>query len=240
MAEQYARELSLRSQERGGSGRFLPHGRPGWLPGRPNPLPLHHPPRAPAQVCRLPRPPVPEDVGKSRWHRARRTPTCSSTFRWTRGPSSPRVCKHCYAETFAERFRGVPGHPFEQGFDLRLVPEKLDEPLRWRAPRRIFVNSMSDLFHEDVPDGLRRRGGQGHARRRLAHVPGSDEAHRAHAEARSGRARVDGPAAQRLVRRERRGPPAWPAAHDARFARRPRPCGSCRSSRCSRTSATST
>jgi protein gp37 len=60
-------------------------------------------------------------------------------------------CKHCYAETFAERFRGVPGHPFEQGFDLRLVPDKLDQPLRWRAPRRIFVNSMSDLFHEQVP-----------------------------------------------------------------------------------------
>src|SRR6266851_5143465 len=61
-------------------------------------------------------------------------------------------CKHCYAETFAERFRGVPGHPYEQGFDLRLVPEKLEDPLRWRKPRRVFVNSMSDLFHEDVPD----------------------------------------------------------------------------------------
>jgi protein gp37 len=61
-------------------------------------------------------------------------------------------CTHCYAETFAERFRGVPGHPFEQGFDLRLVPEKLDEPLRWATPRMIFVNSMSDLFHEAVPD----------------------------------------------------------------------------------------
>jgi hypothetical protein len=59
-------------------------------------------------------------------------------------------CKHCYAETFAERFRGVPGHPFEYGFDLRLVPEKLSDPLRWRTPRMIFVNSMSDLFHEDV------------------------------------------------------------------------------------------
>lgn len=60
-------------------------------------------------------------------------------------------CKHCYAEKFAERFRGVPGHPFEQGFDLRLVPEKLSDPLRWRDPRRIFVNSMSDLFQEGVP-----------------------------------------------------------------------------------------
>ncbi len=60
-------------------------------------------------------------------------------------------CKNCYAETFAERWRGVPGHPYEQGFDLRLVPEKLAEPLRWRKPRKVFVNSMSDLFHEDVP-----------------------------------------------------------------------------------------
>ncbi|MAT68373.1 MAG: hypothetical protein CMJ58_02510 [Planctomycetaceae bacterium] len=60
-------------------------------------------------------------------------------------------CAHCYAETFAERFRGVPGHPYEQGFDLRLVPEKLDEPLKWRKPRLVFVNSMSDLFHKRVP-----------------------------------------------------------------------------------------
>ncbi|GJL53935.1 MAG: hypothetical protein NPIRA02_10670 [Nitrospirales bacterium] len=61
-------------------------------------------------------------------------------------------CANCYAETFAERFRGVPGHPFELGFDLQLVPAKLSDPLRWRKPQMIFVNSMSDLFHEDVPD----------------------------------------------------------------------------------------
>ena len=61
-------------------------------------------------------------------------------------------CVHCYAETFAERFRGVPGHPFEFGFDLRLVPEKLGDPIRWSKPKKIFVNSMSDLFHEDVAD----------------------------------------------------------------------------------------
>jgi protein gp37 len=61
-------------------------------------------------------------------------------------------CKHCYAETFAERFRGVPGHPYEQGFDLRLVPEKVVEPLKWTKPKMIFVNSMSDLFQEKVPD----------------------------------------------------------------------------------------
>ncbi len=61
-------------------------------------------------------------------------------------------CDHCYAETFAERFRGVPGHPYEQGFDLRLIPEKLAEPLRWKTPKMVFVNSMSDLFHKDVPE----------------------------------------------------------------------------------------
>jgi protein gp37 len=61
-------------------------------------------------------------------------------------------CLHCYAETFAERFRGVPGHPFEQGFDVRVVPEKLGEPLRWSTPQMVFVNSVSDLFHEKVSD----------------------------------------------------------------------------------------
>jgi protein gp37 len=63
-------------------------------------------------------------------------------------------CKHCYAERFAERFRGVAGHPFEQGFDIRMVPEKLADPLRWKTPKKIFVNSMSDLFHESVPDSF--------------------------------------------------------------------------------------
>ena len=61
-------------------------------------------------------------------------------------------CKHCYAATFAERFRGVPGNPYEQGFDLRLVPEKIVEPFLWTKPKLVFVNSMSDLFHERVPD----------------------------------------------------------------------------------------
>lgn len=83
-----------------------------------------------------------------------------STIEWTDATWNPVTgctevspgCDHCYARTFAERFRGVPGHHFEQGFDLRLWPERLDYPLRWRRPRRIFVNSMSDLFHRDVPD----------------------------------------------------------------------------------------
>ncbi|MCJ2075395.1 phage Gp37/Gp68 family protein [Methylobacterium sp. E-016] len=61
-------------------------------------------------------------------------------------------CDNCYAERFSERFRGVPGHPFETGFDLTLRPARLGQPLAWRQPRVIFVNSMSDLFHKDVPD----------------------------------------------------------------------------------------
>jgi protein gp37 len=60
-------------------------------------------------------------------------------------------CAHCYAKTFAERWRGVPGHHYEQGFDLRLWPERLSQPLEWRRPRVVFVNSMSDLFHERIP-----------------------------------------------------------------------------------------
>src|SRR6058998_1345634 len=83
-----------------------------------------------------------------------------SPIEWTEATWNPVTgcnevspgCAHCYAETFAERFRGVAGHPYEHGFDLRLVPEKLAEPLRWPKPRMIFVNSMSDLFHERVPD----------------------------------------------------------------------------------------
>ena len=86
--------------------------------------------------------------------------SASSKIEWTDATWNPvrscsKVspgCKHCYAETFAERFRGVKGHPFEFGFDLRLVPEKLGDPIRWSTPRKIFVNSMSDLFHEDVSD----------------------------------------------------------------------------------------
>ncbi|ORA57254.1 DUF5131 family protein [Mycobacteroides franklinii] len=61
-------------------------------------------------------------------------------------------CDRCYAETFAERWRGTPGHYFENGFDVQLRPDKLNLPLRWTKPRKVFVNSMSDLFHDKVPD----------------------------------------------------------------------------------------
>src|SRR5690348_14208397 len=83
-----------------------------------------------------------------------------SSIEWTDATWNPVTgctqvspgCDHCYALTFAERFRGVPMHPYEQGFDLKLWPDRLELPLKWRRPRRIFVNSMSDLFHVGVPD----------------------------------------------------------------------------------------
>jgi protein gp37 len=61
-------------------------------------------------------------------------------------------CDNCYASRFSERFRGVRGHPFESGFDLTLRPSRLEQPLLWKRPRMVFVNSMSDLFHKDVPE----------------------------------------------------------------------------------------
>jgi len=60
-------------------------------------------------------------------------------------------CDNCYAARFSERFRGVRGHPFETGFDLTLRPERLLQPFAWKRPRMIFVNSMSDLFHKEIP-----------------------------------------------------------------------------------------
>ncbi len=82
-----------------------------------------------------------------------------SAIEWTDATWNPvtgctkvtRGCDNCYAARFAERWRGIPDHPFSTGFDLTLRPERLDQPLRWRRPRMIFVNSMSDLFHKDVP-----------------------------------------------------------------------------------------
>ena len=85
-----------------------------------------------------------------------------SSIEWTDTTWSPvtgctkvtRGCDNCYAERLAERFRGVAGHAYENGFDLQLRPERLRQPLRWRGSRRVFVNSMSDLFHKDIPRGF--------------------------------------------------------------------------------------
>jgi protein gp37 len=82
-----------------------------------------------------------------------------STIEWTNSTWNPVTgcdkvsagCAHCYAERFAERFRGVPNHPFKQGFDLKLWNDRIELPLTWKTPKVIFVNSMSDLFHKDVP-----------------------------------------------------------------------------------------
>lgn len=82
-----------------------------------------------------------------------------STIEWTNSTWNPVTgcdkvsagCAHCYAERFAERFRGVSAHPFKQGFDLKLWPDRIELPLSWKTPKTIFVNSMSDLFHKDVP-----------------------------------------------------------------------------------------
>lgn len=83
-----------------------------------------------------------------------------STIEWTDETWNPVTgcrevspgCDHCYARTFAERWRGVPGHPYEHGFDLTFHEERLLQPYHWRTPRMVFVNSMSDLFHKDIPD----------------------------------------------------------------------------------------
>jgi protein gp37 len=83
----------------------------------------------------------------------------STEIEWTDATWNPvtgctkitRGCDLCYAERFSERFRDVAGHPFATGFDLKLRPERLAQPLAWRQPRRIFVNSMSDLFHKEIP-----------------------------------------------------------------------------------------
>ena len=83
-----------------------------------------------------------------------------STIEWTNSTWNPVTgcskisagCKNCYASTFSERFRGTPGHYFENRFDLTLRPDKVADPIKWKRPRMIFVNSMSDLFHKEVPE----------------------------------------------------------------------------------------
>jgi protein gp37 len=86
----------------------------------------------------------------------------NSSIEWTEATWNPTTgcdkvspgCLNCYAERFAERWRGVPNHPYEQGFDIRVWENRLRLPASWKKPRIIFVNSMSDLFHEDIPDNF--------------------------------------------------------------------------------------
>ena len=85
-------------------------------------------------------------------------------------------CAHCYAETFAERFKGVPGHPYEQGFDLRLVPEQATRA----APMEQAEDDFRQLDERSLPQGRQRRlcgvGRRGDADRKLAHLPGAHQA----------------------------------------------------------------
>ncbi|MFK0112542.1 DUF5131 family protein [Streptomyces sp. NPDC091217] len=84
----------------------------------------------------------------------------STSIEWTDSTWNPVTgctkvspgCDNCYAETFAERWRGTAGHHFEDGFDITLRPDRLRLPMTWSTPRRVFLDSMSDLFHTDIPD----------------------------------------------------------------------------------------
>ena len=86
-----------------------------------------------------------------------------SLIEWTDASWNPATgctkvspgCDRCYAERMAERFRGVEGHPYRRGFDVQVHEDRMDQPLRWRRPRRIFVCSMSDLFHQAIPAAAR-------------------------------------------------------------------------------------
>src|SRR5579864_7221116 len=103
-------------------------------------------------------PPAPYRCKWKAHSRRRNIMADNSSIEWTDASWNPVTgctevspgCDKCYARVFAERFRGVPGHHFEHGFDLRLWPDRLALPLRWKRPRRIFVNSVADLFHKDI------------------------------------------------------------------------------------------
>jgi protein gp37 len=106
-----------------------------------------------------------------------------SRIEWTHATWNPVTgcdkvspgCGHCYAETFAERWHDVPGHPYEQGFELKVWPDRITIPLTWKRPRLIFVNSMSDLFHERIPFEFVCDAFRTMKQARLAHVPDPHE-----------------------------------------------------------------
>lgn len=85
-----------------------------------------------------------------------------SSIEWTEQTWNPTTgctkispgCKHCYAETMAHRLHAMGASGYEQGFALSLHPERLSQPLKRKKPTTYFVNSMSDLFHEDIPDNF--------------------------------------------------------------------------------------
>ncbi len=86
--------------------------------------------------------------------------SATSAIEWTEQTWNPTIgctkispgCKHCYAETMAHRLQAMQMRGYENGFELKLMPDRLEQPLKRKKPTVYFVNSMSDLFHEDVPD----------------------------------------------------------------------------------------
>jgi protein gp37 len=86
----------------------------------------------------------------------------NSSIEWTDATWNPVTgctkvspgCKHCYAERLARRLQAMGNPRYRNAFEMTLHPDQIELPLKWRQPRRIFVNSMSDLFHEDVPDAF--------------------------------------------------------------------------------------
>jgi len=104
-----------------------------------------------------------------------------SSIEWTEATWNPVTgctmispgCAHCYAERMANRLKAMRNPNYKNGFELTLQPHMLTVPLRWKKPQMIFVNSMSDLFHRDVPvEYIQQVFAQG----QLAHLPDSDEA----------------------------------------------------------------
>lgn len=83
----------------------------------------------------------------------------TSKIEWTEATWNPSTgcnkvtagCKHCYAETMAKRLKAMGAPGYENGFEFTLMPERLDMPMRIKKPTKFFVNSMSDLFHEEMP-----------------------------------------------------------------------------------------
>ena len=149
-----------------------------------------------------------------------------STIEWTDTTWNPVTgctkisagCDNCYAARFSERFRGVPGHPFENGFDLTVRPERLTQPLDWKKPRMIFVNSMSDLFHKDGAESAHRQGLRHHGTCRLAHLSDAHEAQLAAAEVHQRSLQNQAGAAAYLVWRLGRGCQARRASLTCRSA----------------------
>ena len=131
-----------------------------------------------------------------------------SAIEWTDATWNPvtgctkvtRGCDNCYAERIAERFRGVKGHPFENGFELTLRPERLSQPLSWKRPRRVFVNSMSDLFHNKIPTDFIDRVFDTMGGCRPSHFSGPNKTKLAYAELSAGKIWARGSTATHLVR----------------------------------------